>query len=125
MDLVEFFVDKPAFRTDISDQLKKLPDFGPLVKKLERRRVGLQDLYKIYVAVLRIPILINSLKKDLDERHPAASRLIQEKLISKLEIFYDNLENYRELVKQTVDIEYVTKCGEYRIRPSISESLKG
>ncbi|GAU93510.1 hypothetical protein RvY_05440-2 [Ramazzottius varieornatus] len=127
LDVVEFFVSKPSVRSTVSDiHLKKFPDFAPLVKRLEKKGVSLQDLYRIYVAILKIPALVDDLRDaSLEDCKPRTAQLLSNRFLSPFTQFFSQFQNYQELIKQTVDIDYIRRTGEYRILPAVDDDLLG
>ena len=123
LDIVEFFVTKPSVRTTVSDtHLKKFPDFAPLVRKLEKKRVSLQDLYRIYVAIQKIPALVNELREaNVEDCKSRTAKLLSDRFLFPFGEFFSQFENYQELISQTVDIDFIRRTGEYRILPIIPE----
>lgn len=127
LDVVEFFVSKPSVRSTVSDiHLKKFPDFAPLVKRLEKKRVSLQDLYRIYVAILKIPALVDDLRDaTVEDCKPRTAQLLSDRFLSPFTQFFSQFQNYQELIKHTVDIDYIRRTGEYRILPAVDDDLLG
>ncbi|KAJ6634018.1 DNA mismatch repair protein spellchecker 1, partial [Pseudolycoriella hygida] len=62
-DIVQCFIDDSTARTDLHEgYLKKMPDVMVLCKKLMRKKASLQDLYRLYQAVARMPKIITVLE---------------------------------------------------------------
>lgn len=62
-DIVECFVANSSIRNDLHDDyLKRMPDLMNLIKKIMRKKSSLQDIYKIYQVVARIPKLLSLLE---------------------------------------------------------------
>ncbi|GFT79814.1 DNA mismatch repair protein Msh2, partial [Nephila pilipes] len=57
LDLVDYFIQYSSVRNDISKILEKCVDIEMLCRKIQRRKAGLQDLYKIYQMLLKLPML--------------------------------------------------------------------
>lgn len=63
-DIVESLLTNNTIREDLYNmQMKSLPDILVLNKKLMRRKAGLQDIFKIYQVILRMPDILESLKE--------------------------------------------------------------
>ncbi|CAF3323454.1 unnamed protein product, partial [Rotaria sp. Silwood2] len=59
LDIVDAFVNDSGIRNFITqDFLGRIPDFERIVRKFIRKKANLEDCYKIYVAVNKIPKLI-------------------------------------------------------------------
>jgi DNA mismatch repair protein MSH2 len=62
LDLIESLVENQEIRlTFYSDHLAIIPDILTLVNKVSRKRATLQDVFKIYQVVRRLPNMIKSL----------------------------------------------------------------
>ncbi|OQV24341.1 DNA mismatch repair protein Msh2 [Hypsibius exemplaris] len=123
LDLVEFFVKKPSVRRTVADShLKKFPDFGPIVRKLEKRRIGLQDLYRIYQAIQKIPTLVKAILAETEDVAPRVVQLINERFITPLDRSCGDFTDYQLLIKETV--EPTNRPGEFRINPALVPILQ-
>ncbi|CAF5180988.1 unnamed protein product, partial [Rotaria magnacalcarata] len=59
LDIVDAFVNDTGIRNYITqDFLGRIPDFERLVRKFIRKKANLEDCYKIYVAVNKMPKLV-------------------------------------------------------------------
>jgi len=54
-----FFNDVHLRQSLTEDHLRRMPDLQRLGKRLHTRKANLQDLYKIYLALVRLPVLID------------------------------------------------------------------
>lgn len=58
-DIVECLVDASSARGELHDvYMKKMPDVMVLSKKLMRKKASLQDIFRVYQVVLRMPKLV-------------------------------------------------------------------
>ena len=63
-DIVDCFLANSDERDDLyRKHLKSLPDILVLNKMLMRRKAGLQDIFKIYQVILRMPDILECLKR--------------------------------------------------------------
>lgn len=77
-DIVETLLTNATTRADLYNiHVKSLPDILVLNKKLMRRKAGLQDIFKIYQVILRMPDILESLK-ELDS--PAVKNVLYDPL---------------------------------------------
>lgn len=66
LDIVECLINGSSTRIDLyEDYLKRIPDILQLAKKLMRKKASLQDVYKLYQVVIRLPRII-TLLEDLE-----------------------------------------------------------
>ncbi|CAO1403570.1 unnamed protein product [Diamesa serratosioi] len=115
-DIVESLYNDQSIRDSFHKQyLNSIPDILMLNNKLTRKRATLQDVFKIYRVVLRIPEIIDLLQK-LDN---SAVNIV---VLQPLKDIYGDLKNYKDMVEEVLDMEEAAK-GEYRIRSSFDEKL--
>ena len=62
-DLVEALFDDTAARDALREVLKSMPDFARLCKKFKRKQASLQDVVRVYQALLRLPDLVAALER--------------------------------------------------------------
>lgn len=83
-DIVESLVNNPSIRNDLcEDYLKRMPDLMTLSKRLIRKKSSLQDIYRIYQVVARLPKLLK-LFEMIDES--AVNNIICEPLKAIIEV---------------------------------------
>lgn len=116
-DIVEFFVENQEVRSTLyKDHLSNIPDILMLNNKLSRRRAGLQDVFKIYQVVLRLPEIIRLLKA-------VDNSVVNSVLVERFSDVLQDLNNYEEMVDEVLDLKAVEK-GEYLIKSSFDSKLK-
>ncbi|CDZ98435.1 dna mismatch repair protein msh2 [Phaffia rhodozyma] len=121
--LVETFVeDAEARRTLQSVYLKVMPDFSRLSKRLQRRMASLEDVVRIYQAVLRLPELIDTLEGiQLDKED--CKIIINEVFVNQLKEYSTALEGYIELVESTIDLNELGSHN-YVIKSDFDDTLQ-
>ncbi|XP_055709286.1 DNA mismatch repair protein spellchecker 1 [Phlebotomus papatasi] len=116
-DIVECFVESLNTRKEIHDDyLKRIPDIMMLTKKLMRRNASLQDVYKLYRVVGRVPNLLGLLS-DLE------NSTVNNILSKPIRDTYGDLFKFKEMIEKILDMEGIEK-GEYFIKPSFDEELQ-
>ncbi|XP_048330049.1 DNA mismatch repair protein MSH2 isoform X2 [Ziziphus jujuba] len=120
LDLVQAFVEDPALRQDLRQHLKRISDIERLTNNLERRRVGLQHIIKLYQSSIRLPYIESALGK-YDGQF---SLLIKQRYLDLLESLTDedHLNKFIALVETSVDLDQLEN-GEYIISSSYDAAL--
>lgn len=63
LNIVEAFLSDTQLRQSLQEeQLRRVPDFQRLAKKFQSRRATLQDCYKVYQALDKLPLLLEVLE---------------------------------------------------------------
>lgn len=125
LDMVQLFVEDTELRQDLRQHLKRISDMERLVHNLQKRRVGLQHVVKLYQSSIRLP----HIKSALGRYDGQFSSLIKERYLDPLESLTDadHLSRFIELVETSVDLDQLVN-GEYIISagydPNLGE-LKG
>ncbi|KAF7989668.1 hypothetical protein HCN44_008342 [Aphidius gifuensis] len=118
-DIVEQLVNNNDLRKVLSeDHLRRVPDLEQLAKKVARKNGSLQDCYKIYMCLMHIPIILETLSSS-DDNTAAMKTLI----IEPLKELISDLEKFQEMVEQTIDLES-SDSGEFLVKPEFNEDLK-
>jgi len=120
LDVVDAFVNDTSLRTFISqDFLGRVPDFERLVRKFIRKKANLEDCYKIYVAVNKMPKLIEYISDFTGPHKSVLEHLIVEPLREMIDIF----NKYIEMIETTIDLSRISH-HEYVIKPDYDKDLK-
>ncbi|RUS68800.1 hypothetical protein EGW08_023438, partial [Elysia chlorotica] len=101
------------------DQLRKVPDFQRLAKKFQRKRATLQDCYRVYQALDKIPYLLETLDK-YDGIH---NQLLAQTFARPIKELLNDFTKFQEMVETTVDLEQVQN-HEFLIRSDFDENLQ-
>lgn len=96
LDFVQCLVESPSTLTDLhDDHLKKIPDVMMLTRRLMRKKATLQDIFRLYQVVLRVPVLI---KKLIDLENVTVNNVLsdpmKETLQVKISLNFDFSTNY-------------------------------
>ncbi|KAI0058620.1 DNA mismatch repair protein [Artomyces pyxidatus] len=122
-DLVETFVeDSNARRTLQDDFMKLMPDMHRICKRFQKGVASLEDVVRVYQAVLKLAGLIETLKH-IDTKTDRSKELIQETYLVHLEEYATSLDKYAEMVEQTLDLEELERRN-YVIRPDYDARLQ-
>ena len=114
-DVVESFFENQEVRSAFhKEHLTAIPDVLMLTNKLSRKRATLQDVFKIYQVILRLPEMLKILK--------GMENKAIDSVIDSFKDVLSDLEKYEELVDEVLDLEAVEN-GEYHIKSSFDETL--
>ncbi|KAK2724093.1 hypothetical protein QYM36_002439, partial [Artemia franciscana] len=116
LDLVQAFIDCQRVSSILSeDMLKRIPDFQKLAVKMLKKKGTLQDCYRIYLALEKLPSIISLFEED--------SELLKRSLGTRLSDGVTETEKLKELVESTVDLNRASE-GDFIIRPDFDEELE-
>ncbi|KAK4567795.1 hypothetical protein RGQ29_003523 [Quercus rubra] len=120
LDLVQSFVEDTALRQDLRQHLKRISDIERLMHNLEKKRVGLQHIVKLYQSSIRLPYI----KSALERYDGQFSSLIKDRYLDPLEFWTDDdhLNKFIGLVETSVDLDQLEN-GEYMISSSYDPAL--
>lgn len=120
LDLVQAFVEDTALRQDLRQHLKRISDIERLMHNLEKKRVGLQHIVKLYQSSIRLPYI----KSALERYDGQFSSLIKDRYLDPLEFWTDDdhLNKFIGLVETSVDLDQLEN-GEYMISSSYDPAL--
>ncbi|KAI0292908.1 DNA mismatch repair protein [Russula brevipes] len=122
-DLVETFVeDSNARRTLQDDFMKLMPDMNRISKRFQKSVASLEDVVRVYQAVLKLTGLIEALKH-VDVQSERGRELIKETYLSHLEEYVASLDKYAEMVEQTIDLSELERHN-YVIKPDYDPRLR-
>lgn len=115
-DVVECFVVNQEVRSSFhKEHLSSIPDVLMLSNKLSRKRANLQDVFKIYQVILRLPEMLETLKS-------MNNSVVTSALYQPFTDILTDLSNYESMVEEVLDLKAVER-GEYLIKASFDDQL--
>ncbi|KAM0746141.1 putative DNA mismatch repair protein MSH2 [Meredithblackwellia eburnea MCA 4105] len=104
-DLVECFIEDETLRDNLTtDYLKNMPDFNRISKRFQKGAANLEDVVRVYQAVLLLPGLMIVLENGGDKEERWKS-LIEEMFLGKLRESSTGLANLQQMVETTIDLD--------------------
>ncbi|CAF1072794.1 unnamed protein product [Adineta steineri] len=120
LDIVDAFVNDSSIRTFIAqDFLGRVPDFERLVRKFIRKKANLEDCYKIYVAVNKMPKLIEYIGEFNGPKKGVLDHLIVVPIREMIDVF----SKYIEMIETTIDMARIGN-HEFVIKPNYDKDLQ-
>ncbi|KAI0689572.1 muts domain V-domain-containing protein [Cytidiella melzeri] len=121
-DLVEIFVEHPNTRRALQDdQLKLLPDMHRISKRFQKSVATLEDVVRVYQAVLKLEGLITSLESiETSEENKV---LIEDTYLAKLKEYEESLSKYSSMVQDTIDLDELENHN-FVVKPEYDEGLE-
>lgn len=122
-DLVEVFVDDAMTRQQLqNDYLKLMPDLHRLSKKFQKGVATLEDVVRVYQAVLRLSDLTQAIA-DAECSSPSLRENLDEAFVEPLREHDENLSKLVEMVEATLDLEELDRHN-FVIKPDFDEKLR-
>ncbi|KIJ24074.1 hypothetical protein M422DRAFT_39300 [Sphaerobolus stellatus SS14] len=122
-DLVESFVEDATSRRVVQEEyLKNMPDMHRISKRFQKGSASLEEVVRVYEAVLKLPELIGILQGMMSEDVTAA-HAIGEQYVAVFKEHEEHLQKYTEMVEQTLDLSD-THSHTYVIKPEYDERLQ-
>ncbi|XP_053396445.1 DNA mismatch repair protein Msh2-like [Mercenaria mercenaria] len=119
LNIVEAFVEDTELRQMLfEDQLRRIPDFQRLAKKFQRKRASLQDVYRVYQAIDKMPYLLETLEKT-DSQHKS---LLMDIFTNPLKELLMDFAKFQEMVEATMDLDQVEN-HDFVIKADFDEGL--
>lgn len=117
LDIIENLIENSESRMTLcKEHLTVIPDILMLVNKVSRKRANLQDVFKIYQVVLRIPSIMNI----LNELNCPALNVITTTPLKEL---FSELKKIESMIEEVLDLDSLEK-GEYLVRASFDDKLQ-
>ncbi|KDQ06534.1 hypothetical protein BOTBODRAFT_140987 [Botryobasidium botryosum FD-172 SS1] len=121
--LVQVMVDDTDSRRTLQDDyLKLMPDMRRICKRFQKSQASLEDLVRVYQAVLKLPGLATALERIVYDDDDYKTH-IESEYLACLQEHITNLEKYAEMVEQTLDLSQLDNHM-YVIKPEYDESLQ-
>ncbi|KAK3870845.1 hypothetical protein Pcinc_023957, partial [Petrolisthes cinctipes] len=118
-DLVEVVVSDTELRHSLGEEhLRRVPDLARLARKLSRKAATLQDCYRLYQCVERLPNLCEAIGK---YEGPHTTTLAAVFITPLMELVTD-LSKYQEMIETTVDMSQASQ-GQFVIKPDFDDTL--
>uniref|UniRef100_A0A8D8SKE5 DNA mismatch repair protein Msh2 n=1 Tax=Cacopsylla melanoneura TaxID=428564 RepID=A0A8D8SKE5_9HEMI len=118
---VDTLVNNTEARMNLHEcALRGTPDMQSLAIRINKKRAGLKECYKVYEGVSQLPKLISILESLV--QNAEASNL--NTILTSLESLSKDLSKFQEMIETTIDIERFQSEREFFIRPSFDEDLQ-
>lgn len=123
LEIVKHFVLDTELRSLCYDVcLKKIPDLLMLAFKISKEKCNLTDLVKIYHACDSVRILFNTFEHHLDVLQKEAPKAVHE-LFNWMKTASDGLDEFCQLIKNSLDLDHVDEFGDYMIKPDADNDI--
>ncbi|GAA5879435.1 hypothetical protein JCM1840_007040 [Sporobolomyces johnsonii] len=135
-DMVECLFEGQEFRSSISDDfLRSMPDFHRISKRFQKGAASLEDVVRVYQALLLLPGLITVLENGVQDdgdaemadgeeesRERRWKGLIEELWLGKLKDYSASLTPYQAMVEETIDLSELARHN-FVIKPEFDATL--
>ncbi|GBE87515.1 DNA mismatch repair protein msh-2 [Sparassis crispa] len=122
-NLVETFVEDSNARRTLQDEyLKMMPDMHRICKRFQRSVASLEDVVRVYQAVLKLEGMITTLEA-VESEHDDYKALVEETYLVKLREYDNSLTKYAEMVQQTLDLDELEN-HHFVIKPDYDSRLQ-
>ncbi|KZS97038.1 DNA mismatch repair protein [Sistotremastrum niveocremeum HHB9708] len=103
--MVGIFVNDSDSRKTIQDEyLRYLPDMFRISKRFKTGRTNLEDVVRVYQAVLKLNGLIGTLAS-MSSMDDEDKDVLNDEILAKLRTYQNQLSKYSEMVEQTIDLD--------------------
>ena len=108
-DLTEIFLGDIDLRISLQDQqLKMMPDLHRISKRFQRRVASLEDVVRVYQAIIRLPSMIDELK-ECKSTTVEQQTLLQTRFVEPLQEKNGKLAKMQEMVVATIDLDELSR----------------
>ncbi|XP_045124255.1 DNA mismatch repair protein Msh2-like isoform X1 [Portunus trituberculatus] len=119
LDLVEALVSSVQLRHSLGeDHLRQIPDLNRFTRRLTRKEANLQDCYRFYRCVERLPNLCDAVAR-YDGPHTTSLAAV---FTTPLQEIISDLAKFQEMIETTMDLEQCNK-GEFVIKADFDDGL--
>ncbi|OJT02824.1 DNA mismatch repair protein msh-2 [Trametes pubescens] len=121
--LVEAFFDDANSRRILQDDyLKLMPDMHRICKRFQKSVASLEDVVRVYQAVLKLEGLISTIE-GMDTSSEDQKALLEEAYLVKFREYDTALSKYSEMVQQTLDLDELEHHN-FVIKPDYDDRLR-
>lgn len=118
LDIVQALMEDSSLKDRLyNDQLRRIPDLLMLSKKIMKKKGGLQECYKVYQGIDKIPLVVSVLRE-------VSNKTMNTMFVNPLNDLMEDMQNYQQMIETTLDMDLVDK-GEFLIKPSFDSELEG
>ncbi|OBZ78347.1 DNA mismatch repair protein msh-2 [Grifola frondosa] len=122
-NLVEILVDDSNTRRTLQDEyLKLMPDMHRICKRFQKSVASLEDVVRVYQAVLKLEGLIATIE-GIEVANEDYKALLEEIYLVKLREYDNSLSKYAEMVQQTLDLDELENHN-FVIKPDYDARLQ-
>ncbi|KAK3090565.1 hypothetical protein FSP39_012731 [Pinctada imbricata] len=120
LNVVQAMVEDTELRQTLhEDQLRRIPDFQRLAKKFQRKRATLEDCYRVYQAIDKMPYLLETLEKHQGQY----SSLLLELFSNPTKELLMDFSKFQEMVETTLDFDQIER-HDFVIKADFDEGLQ-
>ncbi len=122
---MDLFLQDITLRQTLQDeQLKMMPDLHRISKRFQRGVASLEDVVRVYQAILRLPDIVQALETGVtDVSEEAYSELLTRKFIKPLQTTQQPLEKLQQMVEETIDLNELSRHN-FVIRADFDDKLR-
>ncbi|PVD28152.1 hypothetical protein C0Q70_10737 [Pomacea canaliculata] len=119
LNIVSVMLDDAGLRQTLQEEhLRRLPDFQRIAKKFQRHRATLQDCYRVYQAIDKMPYLLEALNGHSGKH----ASLLMEMFGNPVKELLLDFSKFQEMVEATLDMSMVEQ-HEFVVKPDFDENL--
>ncbi|KZO98513.1 putative DNA mismatch repair protein MSH2 [Calocera viscosa TUFC12733] len=122
-DLVEAMVEDSNTRRTLQDDfVRSMPDMRRISKRFQKGIANLEDVVRVYQAIIKLPGLIGALE-GIDTGNDDHKELVADQWVKNLKEYLVSLEKMAEMVEHTLDLGELDNHN-YVIKPDFDDDLK-
>ncbi|KAF0754140.1 Uncharacterized protein FWK35_00019612, partial [Aphis craccivora] len=117
LNIVETLVTDTDIRQQLHDQhLRTIPDLQALMRKIQRKKANLQDCYRIYQAIQKLPDLVQTLSN-------SDNTTLNSVITTPLKELVNDMNKYQAMIEETIDLKLIER-GEFLIQSGFDDELQ-